>query len=64
MAGSSSFTDAAGLNVPSSFQFAHDAAGNFEIRARLEAKDNLNKYVDDGGNNSDYYEVGTRLDIL
>lgn len=64
LGGSPTFIDVLGQNVPANFQFAHDASGNFEIRAHLEAKDNLSKYTDDGGNSSGYYEVGTKLDIL
>ncbi len=60
---SNSFTDAAGLSVPAAYEFA-ELNGDFEIRIHLESKDNLNRYTDDGGNNSGYYEIGTKLDIL
>lgn len=59
-----SFTDLLNQSSDASYQFAHDNLGNFEIRARLEAKDNAAKYVDDGGDDSGYYEIGTKLDIL
>lgn len=64
LASSGTFTDVLSQNVPASYQFAHDGSGNFEIRAHLESKDNASRYEGDGGNNSNYYEVGTKLDIL
>lgn len=64
LASSGTLTDLLSQNAPASYQFAHDDTGNFEIRAHLESKDNASRYTDEGGNNSNYYEVGTKLDIL
>lgn len=57
------FQDSAGATVNAEYQIAQEN-GDFEIRSRLEAKNNLPNYTSDGGNNSGYLEVGTKLDIL
>ena len=64
---SASYLDGKGVNSPATFQFA--AVGlDFEIRTRLESKffssTPNDKYLDDGGDDSDYFEIGTRLNIL
>jgi len=57
------FTDAAGSAVTASYEFA-EQNGSFEIRMHLESKDNLSRYIEDGGNDPGSYELGTKLDIL
>lgn len=57
------FVDAAGAASSATYQFAA-AGADFEIRARLESSANLEKYAIDGGDDADYYEIGTKLDIL
>jgi len=42
----------------------HDTNLTFEIDAVLESNEFNNKMTKDGGNNSNYYEAGTKLDIL
>lgn len=63
----SSFTDGKGNSSPAAFEFAASGS-DFEIRTRLESKfftaGPNDKYLDDGGDDDDYYEVGTRLNIL
>jgi len=62
-----SFIDGKGNASPAAFQFVASGS-DFEIRTRLESKfftTNPNdKYLDDGGDDNDYFETGTKLTIL
>ncbi len=62
-----SFTDGKGNLVEAGYEFA-SLLGDFEIRAHLESRDNTgsqgDRYLDDGGDDDDYLEIGTKLDIL
>lgn len=58
-----SFTDAAGATVTAEYQFANDGSV-YELRAHLESSANASKYTDDGGDDADWYEVGTSLMVL
>lgn len=45
------------------FEFVSDGI-DYEIRCQLEAKRNEFRTNGDGGDDDDFYEVGTRLDLL
>ncbi|MDP3057803.1 MAG: type II secretion system protein [bacterium] len=58
-------TYSAVTNLDKVYRYAcHDTNLTFEIDAVLESSEFSNKMTKDGGNNTAYYEVGTKLDIL
>lgn len=56
--------DATGTSgVSAQYQFANNGTA-YEIRGHLESSQNAGMYTSDGGNNNDWYEIGTDLSIL
>lgn len=58
-----SFTDAAAATVTAEYQFANDGS-TYELRGHLESTANASFYTTDGGDDTGWYEVGTKLSIL
>ncbi|MDD3808168.1 MAG: hypothetical protein PHG49_01150 [Candidatus Pacebacteria bacterium] len=46
------------------YTFACDTSLNFEVNANMESTNYIAKEVDDGGDLSDVYEIGTSLNVL